>query len=70
MDFNFDLQDTIDNQQRLVVSLQSKAAEGLTGATAELADAIAGLRDLQAILVKPPPNALSVHPTSTDYQIR
>ena len=70
MDFNFDLQDTIDNQQRLVVSLQSKAAEGLTGATAELADAIAGLRDLQAILVKPPPNALSVHPTATDYQTR
>ena len=70
MDFNFDLQDTIDNQQRLVVSLQSKAAEGLTGATAELADAIAGLRDLQAMPVKPPPNALSVYPTSTDYQIR
>lgn len=70
MDFNFDLQDTIDNQQRLVVSLQSKAAEGVKGATSELADAIAGLRDLQVILVKPPPNALAIHPTATDYQIR
>ena len=70
MDFHFDLKVAIDNQQRLVIKLQVKASEGVSGATAELADAIAGLRNLQAMVVKPPPNALSVHPTATDYQIR
>ena len=66
----FNLQGAIDNQQRLVISLQVEAADRVEGATAELADAIAGLRNLQAMLIKPPPNGLSVHPTSTDYQIR
>ena len=70
MDFNFDLQDAIDNQQRLVVNLQVKAADGIEGATAELASAIDGLRNLHAMAFKPPPNALAIHPTSTDYQIR
>lgn len=70
MDFNFDLKVAIDNQQRLVVKLQIKASESIEGATAELADAIVGLRNLQAMVVKPTPNALSVHPTATDYQTR
>ena len=68
MDFN--LQTAIDNQQQLVINLQVEAADGIEGATAELASAIDGLRNLQAMLVKPPPNGLSVHPTSSDYQIR
>jgi len=68
MDFN--LQDTIDTQQRLVINLQVKAAEGVKGATAELSDAIAGLRNLQAMFIKPPPNGFAAHPTSSDYQIR
>ena len=68
MDFN--LESAIDKQQQLVISLQVEAADRVEGATAELADAIAGLRNLQAMLIKPPPNGLSVHPTSTDYQIR
>lgn len=66
----FNLQGAIDNQQQLVVSLQVKASEGVEGAMAELASAIDGLRNLQAMLIKPPPNGLSVHPTSSDYQIR
>ena len=68
MDFN--LQHAIDKQQQLVISLQVEAVDRVEGATAELADAIAGLRNLQAMLIKPPPNGLSVHPTSADYQIR
>jgi len=66
----FNLQDAIDNQQRLVINLQVKAADGVKGATAELSDAIAGLRNLQSMLIKPPPNGFAAHPTSTDYQIR
>lgn len=70
MGFHFNLQDTIDKQQRLVIMLQLRASDGVEGATAELADAIDGLRNLYAMVAKPPKNGLSVHPTSTDYQIR
>ena len=66
----FNLQGAIDNQQQLVINLQVEAADRVEGAMAELASAIAGLRNLQAMLIKPPPNGLSVHPTSADYQIR
>ena len=66
----FNIQGAIDKQQQLVISLQVEAVDRVEGATAELADAIAGLRNLQAMLIKPPPNGLSVHPTSADYQIR
>lgn len=65
---SFDLNTAIDTQQRLVTSLQAKASNGIEGATAELASAIAGLRDLQAMANKPN----NVAPTSPQpgYQIR
>lgn len=45
----FNLQSAIDAQQTLVIILQAKAYDGVEGATAELANAIAGLRNLQAM---------------------
>ena len=64
----FNLQATIDKQQQLVISLQTKAAEGVEGAAAELASAIAGLRDLQAMANKPSGVTPSASPSG--YLIR
>lgn len=66
----FDLQAAIDTQQRLVTSLQAKAAAKADADTnAALAHAIAGLRDLQAMANKPQSSAQN-SPVTPPYQIR
>jgi hypothetical protein len=66
---DFNLQNAIDQQQQLVINLQAKANKGTEGATAELANAIAGLRSLYAIKIKPPVDPSS-NPPVTGYHIR